>query len=782
MSFSRIRKITSLLLSALLASVLLVGVTSASKAGDLYPAATLNQASIYQGNGYSPKTMRIKASFCLDEDFCAFVGTSSNLYLELAFGDPKNFASMKQVRFNQIGEFTDVTCLSKTWCAVVGTTYSDPFVISGDPNTFSDEKLINLKNQNSNMQLTSITCLTQTSCIAAGAADGGVGVYYYGDPTTWTSKYISVGLNGGFGIARQFVRCLSASYCVLAGQVQKNMTINSVFWSGSFSTFASSRTAATATKTSSKTATNIYGLWCFAVDSCLVNAGIGVFGDRSIVLKGSPKKWSTLEIVGGNSGLGGMDCLSITRCSAAVNNNIAGVQRSYVYNLSDPETWANTKPTEISSSVDPQAYTTVECSTSTCYLFALGSDDIYKMFTARAGSFTGMSAQPSVENYGFQNQISINSMRCVSDSKCVIAGSIFKNGVYLSMTSVFNPDNWREAELKIFSDKNDFNSETTAPLSTLRSLSCIDESFCVAVGNNSALEPSFTVGDPNTWNLKVSAGLSVKATLGYVSCVAKDYCVAVGSAGENEARDTKLIFFTGNPATWSTTKPKVIDYRDVIEPSGLSCMSKVQCVITFTTMNDASSAKYFIGNPTAFTAKAISKNTTLANYNSLKCFTKTNCIVAGSSFRFTTPTKKGGPNQLTEQASPAMYIGDPTNWPIKTVNVIPNTPAAKVDVRVRGTYQYSNDIHVFVKPTGFVAVDCLSTTECYAVGFDSTGSAVISKINTALPGSIDAIVQTLPQGWRYANFDAVSCGATQCFAMGNSDKGTFLVRLTQPVQ
>lgn len=779
MHMTRLIKITKVTATAITAMTLINTGVFSSHALDSLPNTTLSQAVTYQGDDFSPKTMRVKASTCIEDDFCVFVGTSSNLYLELAFGDPKDFASMKQVRFSQLGEFSDVTCLSKTWCSVVGTTYSDPFVISGDPNSFSDESLINLKLSNKTYRLTSITCVTQNSCLAAGDSDAGDAIYFYGNPAIWTAaKNIAVAPASSFGLARQYVRCLSANYCVLAGQVQKNMTINSVFWSGSLSTFATGKTAAVATKTQTKTATNIYGLWCFQVDSCLVQAGIGVFDDRSVILKGSPKRWKVLEIVGGQSALGGMDCLSLTRCSASVGIGIAGVPRSYVYNLSDPETWAETRPSEITNSVNPRVSSSVECSLSNCYLFTLGSDNNYKMFTGNNGSFAGMKAQFSTENYGFQNQITINSMKCVTDAKCIVVGSVFKNGAYLSMSSVFDPQSWAIAQLKVFSEDYDFDSEVTPPLSALRSVSCLDESFCVAVGNSASLQPSFAVGDPGSWKLKTLSGLTVKVSLGYVSCVAKDYCTAIGAAGENEARDTRIIIFTGNPTTWATAKPKIVDFGDVIEPSGLSCLTKTQCVMTFTSMLDQRSGKYYIGNPANISAKSISKVMTYSNQNVIKCFSKTNCIAAGSSLGLPA-AKKGAPR---EQVGPAIYVGDPATWAFRSVTVIQNSNAAKVDSRVRGTYQYSSDIHAFIKPSGFVSVDCLSALECYAVGFDSSGSAVVSRINSTIPGNVNAVAQALPQGWKYANYDAVSCASTQCFAMGSSDTGAFLVRLTQPVQ
>lgn len=763
-----------------LAGMLALSPTQSSKAGDLFPSDTLNSAITYSGNDISSKTMRVRASSCIGEDFCMFVGTSSNLYLEIAFGDPKNFSTMNQVRFRKNGEFSDVTCLSRNWCTVVGTTYGDPYVISGDPNTFSDSSLINLANINQTIRLTSITCITQTSCLAAGNTDPGDAVYFSGDPATWTgAKVVTVNPFNGFGLARQFIRCLSVNYCVLAGQVQKDMTINSVFWSGSYATFAKAKNAAEALKTWSKTATNIYGLWCFAVDSCLVQVGIGIFDDRSAVLKGSPKSWKTLEIVGGHSGLGGMDCLSISSCSASVGINVNGKIRTYAYNLSNPETWAKTKPVEISSLITPRSGDSVHCDSKNCYMFGFAADNSVRMLTGNAGSFANTTFQPASENVGYQNQVIVNSLDCVSDSSCVAVGTFFKNGSYYSMSAAFNPAAWDSAKLNVFAEKMQFDTETTPPLSALRAVTCQSETFCVAVGNNSDLEPSFAVGNPSTWKLKSISGLPVKTSLGYLSCTIKEYCIAIGAAGEQEAKDTKLVILAGNPANWSSTKPKIVDFGDVIEPSGLTCFTKAVCLSLLTTQNNPRSGNYYIGDQTTITKSLLKHFDTMSSFNALTCLSKTNCLLIGSGLSFNSP-KKGVPNP--GQINPTLTLGAPGAWTSRVMNIVTNQNPAKVDSILRGPYQFSNDHFVYTRPVGFVAADCLSGTECYLVGFDTAGNAVVSKVNPTSTGSFEAIQQALPQGLRNANFDAVSCASTQCFAMGNSDKGTFIVTLASPVQ
>jgi hypothetical protein len=402
------------------------------------------------------------------------------------------------------------------------------------------------------------------------------------------------------------------------------------------------------------------------------------------------------------------------------------------------------------------------------------------MLTGAAGNYSKATIQSTIENYGYRNQIFVNSLDCITETSCVAVGTITKNRSNYSFSSVFDPTRWDQAILNTFSEKIDFAGEGNPPLSTLRSVSCVSQTFCVAVGSDADVKPQFAVGNPAKWKLKTLPKFKYMSSLRYVTCVSTTYCVAVGQANEIFVEQTKLIVFAGDPNTWDDTKATVVQFPDLYEPSGVSCVAAKDCVLTLYAMNNSSQGNVYKGDPAKLTVASVKHFGTNGYLNKLSCFTKTNCVAIGlgTSGR---PPKKGQPvgNYST---SLRLQTGNPAQWNLSNVtdvNAISSGSAATAELGLRGTAVFSSDNWIHNRYYGYLDMDCRTSNECYAIGLlDVSGSTYISAFDPASSAVVSAVEQSLPSKFKNANLEVVSCTPTQCYAMGNSDKGPFIVNIS----
>jgi len=409
------------------------------------------------------------------------------------------------------------------------------------------------------------------------------------------------------------------------------------------------------------------------------------------------------------------------------------------------------------------------------------------MLAVPLGNFASATSQPTLENLGYQNQINLVGLDCSSDTSCVAVGSYYQNRSYVSFSSVFNPNDWGSAVITPLNEKIELDPNPNPDIvSSLRSVSCVDSTFCVAVGSSAEVKPSIAVGNPTNWKLKIFSDFKFAGSLGYINCLTKDYCVAIGSAGKEDARGQKLVVLTGNPTTWNTRNAQVITFPNPIKPSGLSCLAKASCVVTFDRMDPANldaigAGDYFIGDPATLSNSKLKHLNSVAGINSVNCFSLTSCVAAGSLVTRCNKSNQCDPSQSI--GAPRVYLGNPSTWTNQPTSTVIGQNPVTFDALLRGKEVRNNyGFYAYSRPTGFVASDCLSNNECYAVGFDSARNSVVSKIDPTSSSPIEIIQQNLPTGMKKAYFDALSCGVTQCFAMGNSDKGTFIVKLAGPAK
>ena len=166
----------------------------------------------------------------------------------------------------------------------------------------------------------------------------------------------------------------------------------------------------------------------------------------------------------------------------------------------------------------------------------------------------------------------LESVSCVSESWCVAVGYFDPGGT--NQTLILE---WDGASWSIQSSPNVSPTETNE----LYSVSCLSASFCVAVGdhyNGNFLQTLVQTWDGINWSIQNSANTSNTETnyLFSVSCLSASSCVAVGAIWRSGWNQPMAQVWDGSSWTMQsipTFSPTEDNYLE-----GLSCVSASMCV------------------------------------------------------------------------------------------------------------------------------------------------------------------------------------------------------------
>ncbi len=223
----------------------------------------------------------------------------------------------------------------------------------------------------------------------------------------------------------------------------------------------------------------------------------------------------------------------------------------------------------------------------------------------------------------------LESVSCVSESWCVAVGSFEDGGT--NQTLILE---WDGASWSIQLSPNVSPTETNE----LYSVSCLSVSFCVAVGdhyNGNFLQTLVQTWDGTNWSIQTSANTSNTETnyLFSVSCLSASSCVAVGAIWRSGWNQPMAQVWDGSSWTMQsipTFSPTEDNYLE-----GLSCVSASMCVaVGAHSINGGTVYQTMIqvwdGNTWTIQSSPNPEPTDNNDLESVSCIADWNCVAVGS--------------------------------------------------------------------------------------------------------------------------------------------------------
>ena len=159
---------------------------------------------------------------------------------------------------------------------------------------------------------------------------------------------------------------------------------------------------------------------------------------------------------------------------------------------------------------------------------------------------------------GYPGPTSLASVSCLSESFCVAVGQHSSGDVVLTAAESFDGEHWRLER-----------SPSVGVFSNLTGVACVSRDWCAAVGDRLRGQGSRTLvlRREGSWSLRPSPSRSFISGFAAVSCVSPTACVAVG-ARRDGANRTFVAGWDGSAWTIAATP----------SPAGSNILSAVSCV------------------------------------------------------------------------------------------------------------------------------------------------------------------------------------------------------------
>jgi hypothetical protein len=450
--------------------------------------------------------------------------------------------------FSDGGSLSAISCTSSSQCVAVGSDNSGQLLtLDGDPSTWSAAQATAIalaSSEGSGGSLYSVSCRSSTSCTAVGADYRSQLLDLTGDPATWSNsqvRAITLGAAFGSGGTLTSVTCTSAASCVAAGYDYGGRPLylsgNPATWNGARAHEVVLRGAAFGV------VLMLTSLTCQSRTLC-VALGLDL-GDKPFMLRGNPAAWGSaqtreLELgagVGGRGSLHSMSCMTPTSC-VAVGTDFKGQPFMLRGN---PASWTGPMATQItlaSNMGSGGSLSSVSCAAPT-FCVAVGSDNRAQPFVLRGNpaSWRGGVARQITLGTAFGDGGSLSSVHCMSAISCVAVGRSSK-GEPLEFHG--NPASWSAANARQVLLGAAFGRG-----GYLSSVTCVTATSCIGVGEDSDSAPLVLTGNPVAWvvadathpGVTTAPGTvegfssllkSAHAGLDGVSCESPASCVAIG--------------------------------------------------------------------------------------------------------------------------------------------------------------------------------------------------------------------------------------------------------------
>jgi len=226
------------------------------------------------------------------------------------------------------------------------------------------------------------------------------------------------------------------------------------------------------------------------------------------------------------------------------------------------------------------------------------------------------------------NQLS--GVSCVGPTFCIAVGNYYQITIGARQTLI---EAWNGATWAVVP------GPSPSPASELDAVSCVDSTFCVAVGSSgSGQGNSFPtnqtlveVWDGSTWAVVLSPNTSSpENVLQGVSCATKTTCSAVGESG-NPMGTTQTLTELWNGTAWSIT-PSPNPGGVVNSLTGVSCANSTACMAVGFDGTDRAADHTLAEswNGTAWSVDPSPSPTSDSQFSGVSCPSATSCVAVGS--------------------------------------------------------------------------------------------------------------------------------------------------------
>ncbi len=489
---------------------------------------------------------------------------------------------------------------------------------------------------------------------------------------------------------------------------------------------------------------SLQGVTCTSASACVAVGSD--FNNQPLVLTGNPATWTATgakEIAlsstfGSHGSLAAVTCTSATACVAVGSD----LNNQPLVLAGNPATWtvAQAKQITLGKSGSGAQLRSISCPSATSCV-AVGSDAKYQPLVLAGNPATWTVAQASEISGGGE----LDSVTCTSTTACVAVGSNQNSQPLVLVGSpATSPATWTANEITVDS--------SYSTLASLKSVTCVSATSCVAVGDNNGLlmtvtgNPANWIGDPPSWTLPAdvlftdSVSTQGDYTFSGVTCTLITTCTAVGTDINS------LPFFeTGDPSSWSLNPPTELTLTSNFGSSGsinsIACTSATACVAVGSDSN--SQPLVLSGIPASWNvaqAKEIVLTSTFGNgaaLNGISCFSISACVAVGS-----TVAVGSGPLQ------PVTVAGNPAAWGSATAR----------SITLGSTFGGGGELN---------AISCTSATFCVGVGDDKNGQPITLSGNPTSWTATQAKEISLGGLGPSGRLNAVSCtSSTNCVAVG----------------
>jgi hypothetical protein len=286
------------------------------------------------------------------------------------------------------GTYSAIACTTTKRCVAVGSDgNNEPLVLQGDPHKWGSTKARELALGPSlvNGQFNGVACKSATFCVAVGMDGNRQPLLLRGSPSSWhagQASEVTLGWNFGGGGALNSVTCTSETMCIAVGVDSRNEPI---VVRGDPAVWDAARVTAIALGAPFGNMGSLQSVACTSASSCVAVGGDG--NGVPIAIVGNPANWRAANAfalsisapagnsVGGYSpGSAANGTLSSVACTGANDCVAVGADDTGapIYEVGSPATWAGTpalRPTAsaaVSNAIN--GFTGLSCTNGACYV------------------------------------------------------------------------------------------------------------------------------------------------------------------------------------------------------------------------------------------------------------------------------------------------------------------------------------------------------------------------------------------------------------------------------
>ena len=295
--------------------------------------------------------------------------------------------------------------------------------------------------------------------------------------------------------------------------------------------------------------------------------------------------------------------------------------------------------------------------------------------------------------------------------------------------------------------------------SSLDAVSCVSTTFCLAVGNDASTQRGVIEEDDGSGWTAISDPETSLDLLSNVSCVSEDFCVVVGSTPDD---NEEPIVETWNGTTMTVVPSPTVAVGQSSFLVGVSCTSTTFCVaVGFTDFSSqAALIEMWNGVAWSITSAPHSGTGNTDSLDNVSCTSDVACTAVGSTSTGSNvvpvaeswngqtwsvePTPAPGPNaQLFDVSCPSsstcMAVGE-----ILAVAEPDQGPNQIFAESWNGSSWVASTISDASTNDGLVGVSCADSTDCVAVGYDTSSSASQVLDRCVEWHRVDTIERSLP--------------------------------------